>query len=209
MKKAANFLYRALRSLKRRISDWLAQYYTLLLMKINQVVFREGFVSQGIPAIYMHPNASFEIGAHFKINNTVRSNPIGRNCQCLFRVDENASLKIGNNVGLSGTVIVCQKEVMIADNVKIGGNTCLYDTDFHSLNAKDRVNFEIDQANKISRKIFIDENVFIGAHSTILKGVTIGKNSIVGACSTVTKDIPANEVWAGNPAKYIRKIDEN
>ena len=42
--------------------------------------------------------------------------------------------------------------------------------------------------------------------SIILKGVTIGENSVVGAGSVVTKDIPSGEVWAGNPAKFIRKI---
>jgi acetyltransferase-like isoleucine patch superfamily enzyme len=52
--------------------------------------------------------------------------------------------------------------------------------------------------------IKIGNNVFIGAHSTILKGVTIGENAIVGACSVVTKSIPANQIWGGNPARFIK-----
>ena len=55
--------------------------------------------------------------------------------------------------------------------------------------------------------MIIEDNVFIGAHSTILKGVTIGQNSIIGACSVVTKNIPPNEIWAGNPAKFIKKLE--
>jgi acetyltransferase-like isoleucine patch superfamily enzyme len=55
--------------------------------------------------------------------------------------------------------------------------------------------------------VIIEDNVFIGAHSTILKGVTIGVNSVIGACSVVTKDIPANQIWAGNPARFIRALD--
>jgi acetyltransferase-like isoleucine patch superfamily enzyme len=104
--------------------------------------------------------------------------------------------------------IVCQKKITIGDNVKIGANTCIYDTDFHSLNSNHRLDSKLDSENTIKKEIFIDDNVFIGAHSTILKGVRIGKNSIVGACSVVTKNIPENEIWAGNPAKFVRTIND-
>lgn len=59
-----------------------------------------------------------------------------------------------------------------------------------------------------SGKVTIGNNVFIGMKTTILKGVNIGDNVIIGANSLVNKDIPANEVWAGVPAKYIMSIDE-
>lgn len=65
----------------------------------------------------------------------------------------------------------------------------------------------MDRASKITKPVTIKENAFIGAHSTILKGVTIGKNSIIGACSVVTKNVPDNEIWAGNPAKFVKKIE--
>ena len=64
---------------------------------------------------------------------------------------------------------------------------------------------EIDP-NVISKPIIINKGVFIGAHSIILKGVTIGNSSVVGAGSVVTKSIPEKEIWAGNPAKFIKKI---
>ncbi len=53
--------------------------------------------------------------------------------------------------------------------------------------------------------VHICQGVFLGANVTICNSVTIGKNSIVGAGSVVTKDIPAGEIWAGNPAKFIKK----
>ena len=56
--------------------------------------------------------------------------------------------------------------------------------------------------------IRVGNNVFIGCRSTILRGVTIGDNSIIGACSLVNKDIPAGEVWAGVPARYITTTEE-
>lgn len=53
-------------------------------------------------------------------------------------------------------------------------------------------------------KIKIEEDVFIGANSIITKPLTIGKGSIIGAGSVVTKDIPPYQIWAGNPARYIK-----
>ncbi len=54
-------------------------------------------------------------------------------------------------------------------------------------------------------KVIIKRNAYLGAGSIIVKPVTIGENSIIGAGSIITKDIPDNEVWAGNPARFIRK----
>ncbi len=54
--------------------------------------------------------------------------------------------------------------------------------------------------------IKIDEDVFIGAGWIVVRGVTIGKGSVIGAGSVVTKMVPAGQVWAGNPARYIRDV---
>lgn len=53
----------------------------------------------------------------------------------------------------------------------------------------------------------ICDDVFIGCRSIILKGVTIGARSIIAAGSVVTKDVPADEIWGGNPAQFIKKIN--
>lgn len=57
----------------------------------------------------------------------------------------------------------------------------------------------------IRGKVHIKRNAFLGCNTIICKPVIIGENSVIGAGSIVTKDIPDNEVWAGNPAKFIRK----
>ena len=64
---------------------------------------------------------------------------------------------------------------------------------------------EIETGKWFRDDVFIGDNVFIGANCIIAKAVTIGNNAIIGAGSIVTKDIPDNEVWAGNPAKFIKK----
>jgi len=199
------FVYRGIRKVYTVIYLLFTRYLTVYLFKLNNINLGEGFVSNGMPILLVHKNAKVNIGINFKMNNFITSNPIGRNWKCFIIVRNNASLCIGNNVGISGTSIVCHKFIQIDDNVKIGGNVCIYDTDFHSLSSGDRINRIKDKNNTIVKSVHIEKNVFIGAHSTILKGVKIGENSIIGACSVVTKNIPKNEIWAGNPAKFIKK----
>ena len=55
-----------------------------------------------------------------------------------------------------------------------------------------------------AKEVIVGESAFVGAGSIVLKGVHIGKNAIIGAGSVVTKDVPDYEVWAGNPAKYLK-----
>ena len=123
--------------------------------------------------------------------------------KCSIWVKEGASLVIGDCSGLSGSLIFASKSITIGKNVKIGGGTKIFDTDFHPLN------YEVRRASNegtLSAPIIIDDDVFIGTSCLILKGVHIGTRSIVAAGSVVTKSIPADEIWGGNPAKYIRKI---
>lgn len=92
-------------------------------------------------------------------------------------------------------------EVIIEDYVLIGAGVKIYDTDFHPLQAKYRYGKE-----KSNEYVKIKKGAFIGADSTILKGSVIGENSVVGAASVVAGIIPDNEIWAGNPARFIKKI---
>lgn len=102
----------------------------------------------------------------------------------------------------------CANSIVLEDNVLLGSGCKIYDTDFHALEYTERVKGNYKGAPINTAPVKIDEGVFIGAGSFVLKGVHIGKHSIIGAGSVVTKDIPKNEIWAGNPAKFIRKIED-
>lgn len=184
--------------------DWVR---TLFILYSNGAKF-SSFKSYGIPTINVSLGGKIILGENLVMNNRESSNPIGRFNACSLFVGKKGELVIGDNVGISSTAIVCSKSIKIGDNVKIGGNVVIYDTDFHSLNANERKSTTLDRQNIITKSIVIGDNVFIGSHSTILKGVKIGDNAVVGACALVTKDIPANEVWGGNPAKMIKKLDQ-
>lgn len=199
--KTLKFIYNLFISKVDKVLTWFSLYS-------NNIKF-EQFKSNGVPYISVALGGKCEIGNNFEMNNKISSNPIGRNQPCILFVDKGANLIIGYNVGISATALVCHTSITIGNNVKIGGGVCIYDTDFHSLDSTIRLNPNLDTINKIKEPVVIGNSTFIGAHSTILKGVKIGDNVIIGACSVVTKSIPANEIWAGNPAKFLRKIEVN
>ncbi len=87
----------------------------------------------------------------------------------------------------------------IADDVMIGPNVSII-TSGHPLEPSER------RSVTIGKPIVIDRNVWIAAGATIIGGVTIGESSVVAAGSVVTKDVPANTLVGGNPARVIRRI---
>ncbi len=183
----------------------LSLYYetiNYILLKINGVKYATFPIINGIP--YIRNRGIFIIGRFCKINSGYINNPIGFD-KSIFYIKPNAKLCIGDGVGMSSVAIYCSNSITIKDDVFIGGGVRIYDTDFHSLDYETRV-FDIYDCGK-SGTVTIKSGAFIGAGSFILKNVVIGEKSVVGAGSVVTKNIPDNEIWAGNPAKFIRKSD--
>lgn len=128
------------------------------------------------------------------------------NSKCKLIVLANAMLTIGDYSGMNGAMIYCSQKVVIGNHVKIGGGTRISDSNHHSLDYKIRRTSE-DSKQAKSAPVIIGDDVFIGANCYIGKGVTIGARSIVAAGSVVVKSIPADEIWGGNPAKFIKKIN--
>lgn len=136
------------------------------------------------------------------VNNS-RQSTLGVPTPCKLYVYKDAKLIFHGQFGMSNAVIVATKRVEIGKNVMIGGGVTIVDSDFHSSNYNDWFT-ERDEKNMPSKDVVIGDNVFIGMYSIILKGVSIGDGAVIAAGSVVSKDIPANEVWGGNPAVFIK-----
>ena len=98
--------------------------------------------------------------------------------------------------------LVDDGHIYVGDRVLFGPNVIVA-TSNHPLNSKLR-----RQEMQYNRDVHIGENVWIGAGSIILPGVTIGKNTVIGAGSVVTRDIPENVLAVGNPCRVVREIGE-
>ncbi len=188
------------RNILIRIKNFSSALYNTIVLKSRKVVRGKHLRIHGW--LFLRGKGNVVIGDNVTINSSLASNPIGGNTRTIIHC--NGKLRIGNNVGMSNCAIVCQNEVVIEDWVKIGGDVSIYDTDFHSTNYIDR-RCEVDY-NIATKPVVIKQDSFIGAHSIILKGVTIGERSIVAAGAVVTKSIPDDELWGGCPAKFIRKL---
>ena len=144
-----------------------------------------------------------DIGQGFRSNAGRYFNIIGGDTNLTFLVKKGAEISIGQNCGISNSTIIAHHKIKIGSNVLIGGGVKIYDTNFHSLNYAHRRDPTSDQLNTTTGRITIGNDVFIGAHTIILKDSTIGDRCIIGAGSVVRGTIPSGEIWAGNPAKRV------
>jgi len=118
-------------------------------------------------------------------------------------VEVQKNAKIGQRCKISSHTFICEG-VTIENNVFIGhGVTFINDTYPRAANPDGSLQTDADW--KVETTL-VKKGASIGSGSTILSNVTVGENAIVGAGSVVTKDVPANVIVAGNPAKFLRKI---
>ena len=122
---------------------------------------------------------------------------IGESCKIGSFVEIQKDSFIGNKVIISSHSFICSL-VEIQDNVFIGHGVMTVN-DLHPPSKKRT------GSDNLWRKTLIKKGAVIGSNSTILP-VIIGENSLIGAGSVVTKNIPDNEVWAGNPARFLKKL---
>lgn len=110
-------------------------------------------------------------------------------------------IEIGDCVLMSpGSRLSASDEITLGDGVMLANGAYITDSDWHTI-------YDRTVRDERVTPVHIGENVWLGDHATVLKGVTIGKNSVVAARAVVTRDVPENVVVAGNPAKVVKELD--
>ena len=136
---------------------------------------------------------------------------------CSFALGPQGTCTVGDFTLLNGALIMAEERITIGSYCLVSWNVGIADSDFHPLDPAER---RIDaqalapyfpsrptRPRLQTRPVTIHDNVWIGMHAVILKGVEIGENSVVAAGAVVTKSIPPNVVVAGNPATVVRQLD--
>ena len=207
------FIYKVFKKLNGYLHGFSTLYSSILMKSklwLLDCRYGKNLKANGKVTIEVFNRGSIKFGDNFIVNSRFHSNLVGLTNKAIFTTYGTGSIEIGDNCGFSGSVISARNKIIIGNRILIGGNSGIYDHDYHSLNPKLRTPRETDFANVRSAPVVVGDDVFIGINVIILKGVNIGEGSIIAAGSVVTlRDIPPYSLVAGNPAKIVKKINFN
>lgn len=160
----------------------------------------------GLPILQITRGSKVSIADNLELRSTKLSNPLSPFHPVFISTrSPQAKLKIGHNFSMTGGSLVAAKKISIGDQVMIGANCLITDTDFHPLDSQQRK--EQPQAGK-KAAIKIGNDVFIGTQAILLKGSQIAAKSVIGARAVVTKKFVKKSTLIGNPAKILKPINE-
>lgn len=157
----------------------------------------------GMPIVSMAEKSRIYIGDRATLCSDSRFTALGVNHPVVLRtLRPHAEILIGEDTGISGGSICAALNVKMGRECLLGANVTIADTDFHAIKSEGR-RFNSNQQDIKSAPVIIEDNVFIGTGAIVLKGVSIGCNSVIGAMAVVSKNVCANAIAAGMPAKSI------
>jgi len=131
---------------------------------------------------------------------------IGDNTKLGTFVEVQKNATVGKNCKISSHTFICEG-VHIEDNVFVGHNVTFIN-DMYPRATAEEGKMQTEEDWEVI-PTYVKRGASIGSSVTVLAGVTIGENAIVGAGAVVTKDVPADTIVAGNPARVMRKIEKN
>lgn len=182
-------------------------FFFRLRMKRKGVTGLDNARLAGMPIVRLVAGSTISIARGFVATSWASFQVIGVPHAVILRtLTPTASISIGENCGVSGAAIVAAERITIGTGCLIGSGALIVDTDFHPVNSANRRFAPLPEPVERHR-VTIGDNVFIGARAIVLKGTTIGDNAVIGAGSVVSGSVPANSVFAGNPAVSIKQID--
>lgn len=202
----------------RIVSQKVHQHLSTVLMRLIArcwgIYLGHGVEFVGLTSLVRCRGSNIEIGAQGRFLSGARSNRHGLNRAVMIStLRPGAEVIIGACAGMSGTVICAAQSVRIGDRVMLGANTTITDTDSHPLHFRDRFAAHYgrdprlsDTATKVA-PVVIKDDVFVGMHAIILKGVTIGRGAVVAAGSLVTRDVQPGAIVGGVPARIVGWVE--
>jgi acetyltransferase-like isoleucine patch superfamily enzyme len=196
------------------IYDLIAGRWLLpaLLKLAPHIQLERGVRFSGCPIFSVAPSGRIFLGERVYVNSRPFSYHTLMASRTLFRAVGQGTIRVGAGSRLHGCSLTAYNSVTIGENCLLAGNSIVMDCGGHDLsfpNVEDRI-LAINQLGEANigrvKPVEIGDNVWIGAASIILPGVTIGEGSIIAAGSVVTKDVPSMSIAGGNPAKVIRSF---
>ena len=192
-----NYLPKKLKNKYYILKYWIKAYLLNIEIGRENNILGDVFFSK-------FPNSTIVIGDRFNsVNDYFISSFNYVNKTRIKTFSSSSKIIIGNNVDINSSSLLCNStKIIIGNNVLIAPNCIITDSNFHGVTPDKRD----ERDPKSDNEIIIEDNVWIGMNCILTKGVTIGKNSVIGAGSVVLKNVEPNCLYAGNPAKFIKKI---
>lgn len=181
-------------SISIQISKWIYQ---------KRLVIQPPFRVWGSIRFLIHGPGPIVIGKNFHAVSSRKRSFFTLFSPCHLTTIGTGRIVLGDHVGLNGTAIVARSKVSIGDNTMIGPNTIIVDHDGHAAWPPSERWYNSGSV----AEVVIENDVWIGMNCIILKGVRVGSGSIIAAGSVVIKDVESNSLYAGNPAKKIKRLD--
>lgn len=190
----------------KKTSFFIKNNNNILFFKKKSVLKNCQIIVEGFNNVLYIDKSTLLRDSYIKIEGNNNKIFIGNNC-CLKNLtidmkNENSVIKIGNKTSIEEARITSFEpyKIEIGKDCMFSANIVIMNTDVHKI-------YDIDTGLKTNegKEISIGDHVWLGIRTIILKGVSIGDNAIVAAGSIVTKDVKANTIVSGNPAKQIKE----
>ena len=177
--------------------------YKRYFSKFN-IRYSASWTFHGKPLIKCPEDATLKIGKNLVAVSDMHFNSIGVFQPVIICVGSEATIEIGDDVGMSGCSITAREKVIIGNRVLIGSGALVFDNDAHPICPTNR---RYNNKGIMSKPIILHDDTFIGARAIIMKGVEVGEGSIVAAGSVVVKSVPPFTIVGGNPARVIKELE--